>query len=280
MIASLIFFITSLLIIGAAVKSYRNLSRWNGILLLAASAVYSVFCLMAFIKSIGVTPGQVFAQVMGQPHEPVILHPDIDMNSFSLYMTLTFCGGILVNVVTSIWVWLRGGLWKWCLTMAAAFCVVGACVGLLGGVSPIRSLFLFCCAFMAAVGWVLGLSYVEFCVIGNIWVPCAAFICTAVFLICASWRCLRACGGGVRILSVVSILIGLLTIVGSVMLLCHYAGTMQEAFNRCVGDLYSLSDMFGPSYQAVNLIIYVVGGVALLAYNIAVGRYLMKRSRP
>lgn len=168
MIASLIFFITSLLIVGAAVKSFSSLTKRDGVLLLTASALYSTFCLMAFIKTIGVTPEQITAQIIGGPENMAVAKVGLDTMIWQ-GMTLAFCGGTLFNVVTSIWIWLRGGLWKWCLTMVAAFCVVGVCAGLLMGVSPIQSLFALCCAFMAAVGLVLGLCYVDICVIGNIW---------------------------------------------------------------------------------------------------------------
>lgn len=114
---------------------------------------------------------------------------------------------------------------------------------------------------------------------GNIWLPCASFIGTAIFLVCASWRCLRSCAGGVRVLSVGSIVVGLLEIVGSVMLLRHYAGTMDEAFDRCVNDLKDLAAATGTSYQGANLIVYIATGVCLLAFNIAMGRYLMRRWR-
>lgn len=116
-------------------------------MLVAASAVYSIFCLVACIK-----------MTLGRPLDPVIAKQGFDS---MICATVASCGGMLVNVVTSVWIWLRVGLWKWVLTMTAAFCAVGAFAGIQLGVSPIESLFALCCAFMAAVGVVHGFSYVE-----------------------------------------------------------------------------------------------------------------------
>lgn len=130
---------------------------------------------------------------------------------------------------------------------------------------------------MAIVGWVLGLTYVEFCVIGNIWIPCAAIIGTALFLIYASFGCLKLRPGSIRILTVGTILFAVLQIVMSILLLYHYAGTMHDAFFRCVHDLRYLAAIAHTSYEAVNIFLWVFVGVSLLTFNITMSRYLMKR---
>lgn len=266
MAVQLLYFITSLLVVGASVKVFSHLSRWKAVMLVAASVVYSIFCFMAFRLEIE------------QSEEMSILLQEFDASLIAMAVNLAFWGGILFNVVTSVWVWLRAGLWKWCLAMAAGFCVVCVGAGLVVGISPLIALFGGCCGFMAAVAFVLGLTYKEFCVIGNIWVPCAAIIGTAMFLIYASWRCIKSGKGDLRVLPVASSVLALIQIVGAIVLLFHYAGTFDEAFDRCRNDLLYLADIANTSYEAVNIFIWVFFIVAFLAYNIAAGRHLLKRS--
>lgn len=263
MTPQLLYFISSLLIIGASVKSFTQLTRWKGVLLMAASVVYSIFCFFAFTRG----GEEVMAQVV---KEYARNYPT------SMALALIYCG-VLLNVITCIWIWVRGGLWKWCLAIAVVFCGVGACAGFWLDVSPLQSWYEYCRSFMGATGHVLGLTYVEFCVIGNIWVQLATIAGTAIFLFCASCRCLRSCSGGIRLLSVGSILAALLQIAASVLLLIRYAGTMSESFTRCVNDLFGLAGMAGVSYMVINLFAYVFAWVLLLVFNVGMGRFLMKR---
>lgn len=273
MLLSLLYFVSSLLIIIIAIKSFFRFSRRNGLLLTVVSAIYVIYSFFVFEKMAGLVPAITIGQFIAQQ--------GFDTTSFpyplSLVINVALCGGILFNTLTAVWIWLRGGLWKWCLTMLVGFCIVSACAGIPIGISPLYSLFGVCCAFMASVAWVLGLTYVEFCVIGNIWIPCAAIIGTAAFLVYASSSYLRFHSGMTRVWSIGTIVFALLQIIGAMLLLHHYAGTMHEAFYRCVQDLKLLAALAHTSYEAVNIFLWVFIGISLLAFNIYVGRCLLKR---
>lgn len=273
MLLSLLYFVSSLLIIIIAIKSFFRFSRRNGLLLTVVSAIYVIYSFFVFEKMAGLVPAITIGQFIAQQ--------GFDTTSFpyplSLVINVALCGGILFNTLTAVWIWLRGGLWKWCLTMLVGFCIVSACAGIPIGISPLYSLFGVCCAFMASVAWVLGLTYVEFCVIGNIWIPCAAIIGTAAFLVYASYCCLRS--GVMVILTIITSILGIIQIASAIFVLYHYVGTMYEAFYRCVQDLKYLAALAHTSYEVVNIFIWVFVGVSLLTFNIVVGRCFIRYNK-
>ncbi|MDE6022516.1 MAG: hypothetical protein K2G13_03335, partial [Muribaculaceae bacterium] len=182
-----------------------------------------------------------------------------------------FLMGIFMNIVTSLWIFLRRGFWGWCLIMTSIFCVGGIVSGPLVGVTPVISLFGLCCGAMAMVGWVFGLTYVEFCVIGNIWLPCLGIIATSIYL---GYGCVRGFGRH-TIIAVSGITFATAEIAGMLALLWHYRGSMNEAFYTCVRDLKYIAALAGTTYEVVNLVIYILGSVVLMAIDIVGGKLLL-----
>ncbi|MDE6560524.1 MAG: hypothetical protein K2K75_03995 [Muribaculaceae bacterium] len=263
-----VFFISSILIIAAVFCTQKTRNNTSKVSLITGALLYSAFCFVAYGKLSGLIPTVSIPEIVRQKG----FDPGVLPISIEFIIQCGFLMGIFMNVVTSVWVFLRRGFWGWCLLMTAIFCVGGIVSGPFVGVSPVISLFGLCCGAMAVVGWVFGLTYVEFCVIGNIWVPCLGIIAASVYLI---YGCLKGFGK-YPVIAVVGIVFSAIEIVGMLALLWHYQGSMNEAFYTCVRDLRYIAAMAGTTYEVVNLVIYVVGSVVLMAIDIVGGKLMIR----
>ena len=257
--------------------TWRKIATGRSVALIIAATVYAALCFVAYGKLAGLIPCVQIMEIINQKGYDTSVLP----LSVEKLLDLLLAGGILFNILTAVWFFLRWGFWKWCLTVAAVFCISSAAMGpLLLNMSPLYSLFGACCGIMAGVGWILGLTYVEFCVIGNIWVPCAAMVFASAYLIYASVRNFTSADLPMQAVRVLLIAFGGVQILVGSWLLLHYAGTMQEAFYRCVRDLRMLAQIFHTTYEAVNIFIYVFLGVAILAFDIISAKLLLRHTRP
>lgn len=254
-------FITSFLVVGAAMKVFRRLVLWKATLLLVASVCYVLFCFVAYGKMEGFIQATSIEQMISR------LGYDVSELPVSIASMLNggFCVAIVCNVCTSVWIGRVGSFWKWCLAVAVCFCAVCACCGPLVGMSPLFSLFIGCCGFMATIGWILGLTYVEACVIGNIWFPGVLLLVAGSYLVYALLQVCRSRGVSVafKVSSFFVAVLGALQILFTILILAHYAGTMKYAFSTCVADLNAIAGVLHTSYEAVNILIYVFGLVIL-----------------
>lgn len=130
------------------------------------------------------------------------------------------------------------------------------------GSSLVGCFFLECCGVMAYFAWLLGLTYQEFCVIGNIYMQGAICLLAALapLLLCirtkqAPWKWLISGGNALLHLVIISLFFG------------HYWMPLERAFDLCVQDLNRLGALFGSSYVMVNIIIFVILFVVDLALN-------------
>ena len=130
------------------------------------------------------------------------------------------------------------------------------------GSSLVGCFFLECCGVMAYFAWLLGLTYQEFCVIGNIYMQGAICLLAALapLLLCirtkqAPWKWLISGGNALLHLVIISLFFG------------HYWMPLVRAFDLCVQDLNRLGALFGSSYVMVNIIIFVILFVVDLALN-------------
>lgn len=240
--------------------------------MISLSLAYSVFCFICWGKVNNVIESTHMGDIVNQNGFDLTRLPIPIDRMISLACLI----GVIFNLFTALWVYKRWNFWKWCICSAVSFCIICGSVGPLYGLSPLYSLFGGCCAFMLLVGWVLGLSYIQFCVIGNIWIPIAAVILSAVYM---AFRVLstKECPSFVRFFAM-----GLCIIesVGSILIGIHYTLPMRDAFYLCVTDLKHIAEMFHTTYVAVNLVIYVVGIPILLTSNIAFTRkYCIKRNK-
>lgn len=261
--AAFLFFISALAIVVASIYRMRRLTKPKAIALTASAAIYAMFCMVAWGKIAGFIPTgdvQVYGASMFPTGVPTML-------------SIAAIFGAAFNCFTAVWVYQNGGFWRWCLISAAAFCVVCAGAGPVFGVSPLYSLFGGCCAFMSITGWVMGLTYTEICVIGNIWIPAASLLATAGYLICVSLRKRGSCLAALRIFPVV---FGIAQIFVVLWFLCRYALSFKDAFQKTVDDLNYMASVFHTTYEAVNIVVWVFVIVILLATNVLLTRRLAR----
>ena len=268
-----LFFSTSLLILSAGIARFNKDTLVKSVGVLCATLIYCAFCFIVFGKLQGFLPSQSISHFITQHGYDTAQLPF----PLSNLIQVALIGGCLFNLYTAMAIWWKIGFWKYCILSVLLFCLIGVAIGPVIGLSSIHSLFVLCCGFMASVAWVLGLTYIEFCVIGNIWIPCAAIISTAFFLVYASYCCIRS--GVMVILTIITSILGIIQIASAIFVLYHYVGTMYEAFYRCVQDLKYLAALAHTSYEVVNIFIWVFVGVSLLTFNIVVGRCFIRYNK-
>lgn len=261
-----LYFITSLLIIIAFIPRLKK--GFPSICLIIIAICYSAFCFVAFGKLQGFIPSEpITGLISEQGYDPSRLPVPIA----KLIKVGLLCG-VAFNLFTAIWILLKGKLWSYCLVSASSFCLVGLILGFFIHLNPLYSLFGVCCGFMASVAWVLGLSYIEFCVIGNIYIPAIAIIVTAIYLLKGCLFRKGLCG---KLMSV----FGASQIIAVILLLWHYWGGFHYAFYQCVRDLKFLAQHLESTYEAINIYIYVVIIPLILVIDLILYRWAMISSK-
>ncbi len=175
---------------------------------------------------------------------------------------------VVVNAFVACSIWWRMPLRWFVAIVVAGFLLLGCAMSLFASTSPLVTLFGSCCAFMAAVGYALGLTYKEFCVIGNNYVQAGLVAASALWLVVESWLVVK------RHPSFAS---WLATALSSLLLWAYskvfwvicttYPLPLEAAFDQCVKDLYHLADIWHTTYYHVNIIVYVVGFVGAIGSN-------------
>lgn len=272
MSTSLLYFITSFLLVAAAIISFRKLTTVKAVALVVTTVLYTVFCFIAYGKMSGFIPTLTVEQIINQKGYDTSVLP-LSVNTI---LNVGFMAATIFNLVTAVWILYRGSFWKWCLTVAGVFCISCAASGGAMGMSPLYALFGGCCGIMAATGWILGLSYIEFCVIGNIWVPGIALILAGGYLSIVSSKALvsRNTSAWKKVVAVFSFVAGAAEIFATLLILKHYIGTMNYAFYQCVEDLRYLASIAGTTYEAVNIYIYVFLFVGIVSFDIITGKWI------
>ena len=126
-----------------------------------------------------------------------------------------------------------------------------------------ESLFESCCNVMRALGNLLGLSYQEVCVVGNIYVQGALLVgATALPLWCAFKQQKH------YMLKVVAS-VNALCCLALVLYFCfRYAPPLDASFERCVDDLKNLAIAWHTTYEMVNIVIFVLWWVGCITWNL------------
>lgn len=266
MTASIFYFLSSLPIIAlAALRLRRHFGiGWTVFLLLAMA--YGAFSLTAWGRMAGFIPTVSVTDMISQiGYDCGRLPLPVDT-----LLSVAFWLGTLFNAASAVCLWYRVKLWQWIAGCIVAFCCV-ACLGsVFVPISPIAALFGACCGFMVVVGWVMGLSYIQVCVIGNIWLQCVMISAAA------GWLIYRA-SSKLSFSRLLAIGFGTCQIILSLAVFVHYQGTMHEAFYRCVDDLNRIAAMTCSTYIAVNIYIYVIGWPLIIAVDWLWGRMLLGR---
>lgn len=175
---------------------------------------------------------------------------------------------VVVNAFVACSIWWRMPLRWFVAIVVAGFLLLGCAMSLFASTSPLVTLFGSCCAFMAAVGYALGLTYKEFCVIGNNYVQAGLVAASALWLVVESWLVVKRHPSFASWLAAALSSL-LLWAYGKVFwVICTtYRLPLEAAFDQCVKDLYHLADIWHTTYYHVNIIVYVVGFVGAIGSN-------------
>ena len=126
-----------------------------------------------------------------------------------------------------------------------------------------EALFSLCCGIMYALGSLLGLSYEEVCVIGNIYVQGALLVAATATPLWYAFK--QGEHHAIKIITVVNIL----CCSALVLYFCfRYAPPLGVAFDRCVDDLNNLAAVWNTTYVVVNVLIFVLWWVGSIAWNL------------
>ena len=133
-----------------------------------------------------------------------------------------------------------------------------------------NALFDACCGLMQFVGQTFGFSYKEICVIGNLYVQGGLLWLLGIAAAIKGGRLLRRADTRFdKRLSVCGILDGVVSTALFAWLVVHYRGGAEVTFDRCVDDLLQLAARLRITYQELNILIFVVGFLAVLALQLA-----------
>ena len=137
-------------------------------------------------------------------------------------------------------------------------------------------LFDICCKIMSSLGYLLGLSYKEICVIGNIYIQGGIWLLSAltpiIVLICK--LCKRVSVSKILYLFF-AICYGLCCSVLLLMFIVRYL-PITEGFDVCVQDLRSIANAFNTTYQAINIFIFIIAWILSVGWNIMIAKLAQK----
>ena len=175
---------------------------------------------------------------------------------------------VVVNAFVACSIWWRMPLRWFVAIVVAGFLLLGCALSLFTSTSPLVTLFGSCCAFMAAVGYALGLTYKEFCVIGNNYVQAGLVAASALWLVVESWLVVKRHPSFASWLAAALSSLLLWAYSKVFWVICTtYPLPLEAAFDQCVKDLYHLADIWHTTYYHVNIIVYVVGFVGAIGSN-------------
>ena len=132
-----------------------------------------------------------------------------------------------------------------------------------------------CCKIMSGLGSLLGLSYKETYVIGNIHIQGGIWLLSAmipvIVLIQHKQTSLikKPC-------LILAIGYGFIHSILFIMFCGRYSFPIMEGFDVCVKDLQHIAKNYSTTYQAVNIYIFVVGWLLSVGWNIMITKLILK----
>ena len=143
-----------------------------------------------------------------------------------------------------------------------------------------NDLFDACCRLMEHVGKMLGCSYKEICVIGNLYLQGGVLWLLGLACAVDGFRLLRRADARFeKWIAVCGILDGAVSSILFALLIRRYYGGGAAAFDRCVADLFWLARKSRTTYEVVNIWIFIIGFLLVLFVQIAFLLYIRHRRR-
>ena len=167
---------------------------------------------------------------------------------------------MLSNVCMAFYPWLkRWAVVTWMLLIVG----VGIAVSLFSPLNGIECLYAVCCAIMCELALFTGFSYMEFTVLGNIYLQS---LLPTVFALPALWVSIRVLRKEHQHRYLSLLLSGAWFVLNLFMTFAvwsHYIClTLGEACHLCVGELKSISGNTWSGYVAINILIFVIAFLA------------------
>lgn len=128
-------------------------------------------------------------------------------------------------------------------------------------------LFKLCVGFLQWLGEATHLTYIEISVVFNLWIQGGLLVLSSALPFgIAVYRCLT---DNLRF-SVVAFtgISFMIQCAGFVWVLVHYGINMSRAFDLCVADLLRVAEVWHTSYNMVNIVIFVLGWLAVFGVNV------------
>lgn len=136
--------------------------------------------------------------------------------------------------------------------------------------------FLICALFLLLVGKIFHLTYKEFSVVFNLWIQGAVLLISSLLpLAGCCYVVASSCSWQNMFLTAFFLTYALINLWAFVSMCQHYGKDKDVAFDRCVLDLTSIAKSWGMSYHMVNLLIFILFYLMLIAINIALAHYVI-----
>ena len=136
-------------------------------------------------------------------------------------------------------------------------------------------LFDICCKIMSGLGNLLGLSYKEICVIGNIYLQggiwiLLAWIPTIVLMRHKQTSLIK------KQYFILALGYGLIHTILFIIFCERYSFPITDGFDVCVMDLRQIAKSNHTTYQAVNIYIFVIGWMLSIGWNVLITKLVVK----
>jgi hypothetical protein len=132
-----------------------------------------------------------------------------------------------------------------------------------------------CVLFLLLLDKLFGLTYKQISVVFNLWVQGAVLALSGLApFVAAVFKMTESFSLGWLALSVVFALYGMANVYGFIKMLKHYRLPFDAAFDLCVDDLKRLAGKWHTTYEVVNLLIFVLFYLFILALNVFVSYYV------
>lgn len=209
-----------------------------------------------------------------------------DQTTINFIIYLCAVGFSIINVLVALAVYKTGidhHPWKWTgrtlIAVVLLLTIISIAISIMGGLSFYMVFFDLCCGIMAAGAYALGLTYKEFCVIGNIYIQGLILVLSALSILYTMVKIVRKRKSTLRIaMLIASAVYAFLYVFGFALICRHYAMPLDDAFNLCVQELKDFGQSFyGVGYIGANIIIFVVGWIFLLILNVLINMFLNKQ---
>ena len=132
-----------------------------------------------------------------------------------------------------------------------------------------------CVLFLLLLGKLFGLTYKQISVVFNLWVQGAVLALSGLIPFGVSaFKLSESFSVGWLALTIVFAFYGLAYVYAFIKMLQHYRLPYDAAFDLCVDDLRRIAVKWHTTYEVVNLLIFVLFYLFILALNVFVSYYV------